>query len=179
MQKQFVIAIRVSNRFGVLTRVSAMFSRRGFNIDSLTVSPTETDGVSRITVTMQGDDYARNQMIKQLSKLNEVLEICEMKSDSSVIREMALVKIKCDSATRQDIITTANVFRANIIDYGTDSMVIIVTGESTKLDAFIKLMKPFEILEMCRTGAVALERGEDCLRHKDMEYINSLKINRE
>ena len=170
MQKQFVIAIRVSNRFGVLTRVSAMFSRRGFNIDSLTVSPTETDGVSRITVTMQGDDYARNQMIKQLSKLNEVLEICEMKSDSSVIREMALVKIKCDGATRQDIITTANVFR---------SMVTIVTGESTKLDAFIKLMKPFEILEMCRTGAVALERGEGCLRHKDMEYINSLKINRE
>ena len=76
MKKQFVIAIRVSNRFGVLTRVSAMFSRRGFNIDSLTVSPTETDGVSRITITMQGDDYSRNQMIKQLSKLNEVLEIC-------------------------------------------------------------------------------------------------------
>ena len=177
MKRKFVIAIRVSDRFGVLTRVSAMFSRRGFNIDSLTVSPTETQGVSRITVTMEGDDYARNQMIKQLSKLNEVLEICEMKSDSSVIREMALVKTKCDSA--QDIITTANVFRANIIDYGADSMVIIVTGESTKLDAFIKLMEPFGILEMCRTGAVALERGEDCLRHKDMEYINSLKNNRE
>ncbi len=102
-----------------------------------------------------------------------------MKSESSVIREMALVKIRCDSNTRQDIITTANVFRANIIDYGTESMIITVTGESSKLDAFIKLMKPFEILEMCRTGVVSLERGEACLRDKDMEYINSLKSNRE
>ncbi len=179
MKNQFVIAIRVSNRFGVLTRVSAMFSRRGFNIDSLTVSPTETEGVSRITVTMQGDTYVKNQMIKQLSKLNEVLEICEMSKDSSVIREMALVKISARADTRQDIITTANVFRANIIDYGTDSMVIIVTGESTKIDAFIKLMQPFGILEMCRTGVVALERGEQCLRSKDMEYINTLKNSNE
>lgn len=174
MKKQFVIAIRVSDRFGVLTRVSAMFSRRGFNIDSLTVSQTETPGVSRMTVVMQGDDYTRNQIIKQLSKLNEVLEICEMESGASVVRELALVKIDCTQETRQDIITTANVFRANIIDYGLDSMVIGVTGESSKLDAFINLMRPFGILEMCRTGAVSLERGSGTLKQKDMEYINSL-----
>lgn len=177
MKKQFIIAMRVANRFGVLTRVSAMFSRRGFNIDSLTVSPTETEGISRMTVVMQGDDYARNQMIKQLSKLNEVLEICEMERDSSVTREMALVKIDCTQETRQDIITTANVFRANIIDYGLDSMVVGVTGESSKLEAFINLMKPFGIIEMCRTGAISLERGADTLKQKNMEYINSLGRN--
>lgn len=178
MSKQFVIAMRVKNRFGVLTRVSAMFSRRGFNIDSLTVSQTETEGVSRMTVVMQGDDYTRNQIIKQLSKLNEVLEICEMESGQSVVRELALVKIACDSHTRQDIITTANVFRCNIIDYGLDSMVIALTGESSKLEAFIKLMEPFGIIEMCRTGAVALERGTGTLKQKDMEYINSLGRNK-
>ncbi len=179
MKKQFVIALRVSNRFGVLTRVSAMFSRRGFNIDSLTVSQTETEGVSRITVVMQGDDYTRNQIIKQLSKLNEVLEICEMEAETSVVRELALVKIDCSQETRQDIITTANVFRANIIDYGLDSMVIVLTGESSKLDAFIRIMQPFGILELCRTGAVALERGIGCLRDKDMEYIYTLGRNKD
>lgn len=175
MNKKFVIALRVQNKFGVLTRVSAMFSRRGFNIDSLTVSQTETEGVSRMTVVMEGDDYTRNQIIKQLSKLNEVLEICEMEQGDSVVRELALIKIACDQSTRQDIITTANVFRCNIIDYGIDSMVITVTGESSKLDAFISLMKPFGIIEMCRTGAVALERGTGTLKQKDMEYINSLR----
>ncbi len=174
MIREFIIAIRVSNRFGVLTRVSSMFSRRGFNIDSLTVSITETPGVSRITITMQGDDGDRNQIIKQLTKLHEVLEISEMETAKSVIREFMLIKIKSNTETRQEVMDAVGVFRGNVIDYGSESIIVGISGESQKVKAFTELMEPFGILEICRTGAVALERGTDCLRLKDMNYINGM-----
>lgn len=178
--KQYVIAIRVKNSFGVLARVAAMFSRRGFNIDSLAVGETETPGVSRITVAMKGDEYIRNQMIKQLSKLQEVLEISEMAADECVNRELLMIKVKLDSADRRELMDAVNIFRANIIDYAVDSMCIVITGETSKLNAFIELMKPFGILEMCRTGVVALERGSNCLKNKNMNYIYQMnKITKE
>lgn len=159
MQK-FTIGMLVSNHFGVLTKISGMFSRRGFNIDSLTVGVTEIPDFSRMTVTMSGDEYARDQIIKQLSKIQEVKEIKEMDSSNSVSRELIIIKVTANSNNRQDIMDAANVFRTKIIDFSTDSLCMEITGESSKLDAFIELMKPFGIIEMCRTGAVAMERGK-------------------
>lgn len=173
--KQFVISIRVSNKFGVLSRVSSMFSRRGFNIDSLTVSATETAGVSRMTITATGDDYARKQIILQLNRLHEVLEISEMPYEASLIRELLLIKIKNCSEKHQEIMDAVNIFKANIIDYAPDSFCIEVTGESSKLDTFIDVVKPFGIIEMCRTGVVALERGSSSLKEMDMGYLKVYK----
>lgn len=170
--KQFVISIRVSNKFGVLTRVSSMFSRRGFNIDSLTVSATETPGISRMTITATGDDYDKKQIILQLNRLHEVIEICEMQYESAVIRELLVIKIKNVIENHQEVMDAINIFKASVIDYAPDSLCIEVTGESTKLNTFVDLMKPYGILEMCRTGVVALQRGADCLRDMDMGYLN-------
>jgi acetolactate synthase-1/3 small subunit len=163
MQK-FIISMLVSNQFGVLTRISGMFARRGFNIDSLTVGETEHPEFSRMTVTMTGDDYARDQMLKQLGKLHDVKEIKEMAREQSVSRELILIKVKADSASRQDIMDAANVFRNKIIDFSPQSVCIEMTGESSKLDAFIELMRPYGILEMCRTGVIAMDRGNICLK---------------
>ncbi len=173
--KQFVISIRVSNKFGVLTRVASMFSRRGFNIDSLTVSATETAGVSRMTITATGDDYTKKQIILQLNRLHEVLEISEMPFESSLIRELLLIKIKNIGEKHQEIMDAVNIFKASIIDYAPDSFCIEVTGESSKLDTFIDVVKPFGIIEMCRTGALALSRGSASLKEMDMGYLNVYK----
>ncbi len=173
--KQFVISIRVSNKFGVLSRVASMFSRRGFNIDSLTVSATESDGVSRMTITATGDEYAKKQIILQLNRLHEVLEISEMPYETTLIRELLLIKIKNEGEHHQEIMDAVNIFKANIIDYAPNSFCIEVTGESSKLDTFISVVKPYGIIEMCRTGVVALERGSSCLREMDMGYLKVYK----
>ena len=172
-EKEIIIAIRVQNQFGVLSRVSGMVSRRGFNIDTLTVSATETPGVSRITISLKGDDYTRNQMIKQLSKLHEVLEVSEM-GNSSVTRDLLLIKIKTTSQNRQDAMDAVNVFRGSVVDFAGDSLIIQLAGDVKKIDAFIELMKPFGIIEMCRTGLISLERGKKCLKDSSMNYINRL-----
>ena len=162
----FVFAILVSNISGVLTRVSSMFTRRGFNIDTLTVGETESPDFSRITISMKADDYSKAQIIKQLSKLHDVKQIQIMERDETVTRELLLLKVKNDSATRQDILAAVDVFRSKIVDYSPDALCIELTGETTKLNAFIELVKPFGIMEICRTGIVALERGSNCLRNK-------------
>ena len=162
--RKFIIGMLVSNQFGVLTRVSGMFARRGFNIDSLTVGETENSEFSRMTVTMTGDEYARDQIIKQLSKLHDVKEIREMDPDRSVSRELILMKVAANSSTRQEIMDAANVFRNKIIDYSADSVCLEMTGESNKLDAFIDLMRPYGIIEMCRTGMISMDRGLATLR---------------
>lgn len=173
--KQFIISMRVWNKFGVLSRVASMFSRRGFNIDSLTVSQTETHGVSRMTVTATGDEYDKKQIILQLYRLHEVIEICEMPYETTLARELLLIKIKNLSEHHQEVMDAVNIFKANIIDYAPDSFCIEVTGESSKLDTFISVMKPFGIIEMCRTGVVALSRGSECLREMDMTYLRQYK----
>lgn len=163
--KKFIIGMLVENKFGVLNRVSGMFSRRGFNIDSLTVGVTENDEFSRMTVTMTGDDYARDQMIKQLSKIQEVREIKEMESSQSVIRELIMLKVAANSENRHELMDAINVFHAKITDYSPDAICLEITGETAKLNAFIEIVEPFGIIEMCRTGAVAMERGK--IRLKD------------
>lgn len=161
--KKFIIAVYVDNKFGVLTRVTSMFTRRGFNIDALTVGKTESDEFSRITITMYGDDAAKEQMIKQLKKLVNVKMVKLLSKESSVIRELMLIKVKNDRKTKNDIMTAVSIFRSKIIDYSANALCIEVTGDTEKLDAFIEIMKPLGIIEMCRTGIVALERGEGSL----------------
>ena len=154
-----VIAVYVENKYGVLTRVSGLFMRRGFNIDSLTVGETDDPKYSRITITINGDTYVRDQLIYQLQKLHNVKQVKNLSSDSSVERELLLLKVKNTSENRSEIMAAAEIYRAKIIDYTTDAMCVEVTGEPSKIKAFIEVMKPLGIVEMCRTGVVSLERG--------------------
>ncbi len=162
---KFVLAVYVDNQSGVLTRVTAMFTRRGFNIDALTVGETERPEYSRITITMQGDDYVKAQLINQLKKLYVVKKV-EVLEDEPIKRELMLIKVENKPENRSDIMTAVDVFRASVIDYSPEGMCIEVTGNPSKIDAFIKLMQPFGILEMCRTGIVALDRGTVTLLNK-------------
>lgn len=154
-----VIAVYVENKYGVLTRVAGLFMRRGFNIDSLTVGETEDHDYSRITITLNSDEYVREQLINQLKKLHNVKQVKLLSGDSSVERELLLIKVKNTAENRNEIMAAAEVFRAKVIDYNTDTMCIEVTGEPSKIKAFIDVMKPIGIVEMCRTGVVALQRG--------------------
>ena len=163
---RFVIAVYVENKFGVLTRVTSMFTRRGFNIDALTVGETECPEYSRITISLSGDGYAKEQLINQLRKLINVKKVDVLEEDVAIKRELMLIKVKYNKDTRADIISAADVYRGKVIDYTPDEMCIEVTGEPSKVDAFIKLMIPFGIIERCRTGIVALERGNSRLLDK-------------
>ena len=159
---KFIIAAYVDNTSGVLTRVTGMFTRRGFNIDSLTVGETERSEYSRITISLSGDEYVKEQLLNQLKKLYVVKRV-EVLDAEPIKRELMLIKVKNETQHRSDIMTAVDVFRANVIDYSMEGMTIEVTGAPAKIDAFVKLMQPFGIIEMCRTGVVALERGADTL----------------
>ena len=163
---KFVIAVYVDNKFGVLTRVTSMFTHRGFNIDALTVGETESPEYSRITICMSGNGYARDQMINQLRKLYNVKKVELLEPDDSINRELMLIKVKNNPNNRQDIMTAVNIFRSKIIDYSSDALCIEITGESTKIDAFVEIMRAYDIIEMCRTGVVALERGSGSILAK-------------
>ncbi len=162
--EQFVISILVANRAGVLTRVSSMFTRRGFNIDTLTVGETESPEFSRITVTHRGDKSVCDQIVKQLEKMYDVEKVQVMTRDTTVARELLLIKVSHKPEERQDIMSVADVFRAKIIDFSQEALVIELQGATAKINAFIELLKPYGIIEMCRTGLVALERGGNSLR---------------
>ena len=157
--ERFIISILVANHSGVLSRVSGMFTRRGFNIDTLTVGETESPEFSRITISIC------NQIVKQLEKMYDVKKVQVMQRDETVARELLLIKIKNNAAERQDIMSVVDVFRAKITDYSPEALVIEIRGVSTKINAFIELLEPYGILEMCRTGLVALERGGNCLKN--------------
>lgn len=159
-----VIAVYVENKYGVLTRVSGLFMRKGFNIDSLTVGETDDPSFSRITITLNGDDYAREQLINQLKKLHNVKQVKLLEQGSSVERELLLVKIGNTPENRNEIMAATEIYRAKIIDYTTSSLCVEVTGEPSKINAFIEVVKPLGIVEMCRTGVVALERGDSILK---------------
>lgn len=163
--KKYTIGMLVSNQFGVLNRVAGMFSRRGFNIDSLVVGVTENPEFSRMTITMSGEDYDRDQIIKQLEKLHDVCVVDEMKPESIVSRELLLIKVACTAQTRSEILDAVSIFRTKIIDYSSDALCIEVTGETSKVEAFIELMRNYGIIEMCRTGSVSLDRGAKCLNN--------------
>ncbi len=167
--KRFVIGLLVTDEAGALTRISGMFARRSFNIESLTVGVTETPGISRMTIVMNGDDSAREQILSQLSKIHTVKEIKEMDPETSVNRELIIIKVKTTPETRSEIIDAVTVFRNSIIDYHKDSVSIEVTGDGSKLNAFIELMSDYGILEICRTGLISVDRGATTL--KDSGYI--------
>ena len=157
--KTKVLSLLVDNTSGVLSRVSGMFSRRGYNIDSLSVGVTEDPKISRMTVVVSGDDKILTQIKSQLSKLVDVRSIIELKDGDSVTRELVLLKIKADANERQQIITVANVYRASIVDVSPDSIMIELTGNNTKVEAFRSLLEGFEIQEIVRTGVTGLVRG--------------------
>lgn len=161
-KKRFVIAVYVENKAGVLTRVSGMFTRRAFNIDALTVGETESADYSRITITATGNEYMRDQIVHQLRKLFNVKKV-EVLDEGCIQRQLMLIKVAYDSQSRAEILAATEVYRAKVIDYTAGEMCIEVTGDPNKIDAFVKLMVPYGVLEMCRTGIVALERGRKTL----------------
>ena len=165
MDQKFVLAVYVDNKAGVLTRVSAMFTRRGFNIDAITSGDTDHPEYSRITIVMKGDVYMQEQIINQLKKLHVVKKVLVL-DDDPIERELMLIKVSNKVKNRSEIMTAVDVFRASVIDYSPEAMCIEVTGSPSKMDAFVKLMQPFGILEMCRTGLVALDRGATTLLNK-------------
>jgi acetolactate synthase-1/3 small subunit len=152
------ISILVENKFGVLTRVAGMFSGRGFNIDSLNVAPTHDAAFSRITVLMKGDDSALELAIRQLRKLVNVVEVTDFKEGQAVQRELVLVKVKADSKTRSEVMQICDIFRTKIVNVYATELIIELTGDDAKVRAFIDLLTPFGILELARTGTLALKR---------------------
>jgi len=154
-----VIAVYVENKYGVLARVSGLFMRRGFNIDSLTVGETDDPNFSRITITLNGDEYVRDQLVNQLKKLYNIKQVKVLEAGTSFERELMLIKVKNTPANRSEIMAAAEIYRAKVVDYTTEAMSVEVTGEPSKINAFIEVMKPLGIVEMCRTGVVALQRG--------------------
>ncbi|MBM11525.1 MAG: acetolactate synthase small subunit [Chloroflexi bacterium] len=158
--EQHTLIALVEDKPGVLTRVASMFRRRGFNIASLAVGKSEKPGLSRMTFVVNGDDYTVGQVAKQLDKLIDVIEVADITSERMVARELALIKVKTTQMTRGEIIQIVNLFRANIIDVGSESMVIEITGEEDKINALHNLLAPFGIIEMLRSGLVAMVRGQ-------------------
>ena len=154
-----VISVLVENKFGVLARIAGLFSGRGFNIDTLNVGPTHVEGRSRITVTLNGDEKALDQCIKQLDKLIDVIEVRNFVGEEGVGRELILVKVRADSKTRPEITQICDVFRGKIIDGAPASLIIEVTGNENKIRAFLSLIEPFGVSEVARTGTVSLRRG--------------------
>ena len=156
---RIVLSLLVDNTAGVLSRVAGLFSRRGYNIESLTVGVTADPRYSRMTVVSLGDHQVLEQIQKQLTKLVDVKEIMELPQDASVCRELVLVKVECDAAHRQEIIAISDVFRAKIVDVSPESVIIELTGAQNKLNAFIELLNGFKITELARTGITGLARG--------------------
>ena len=163
--KRRILSLLVDNTSGVLSRVAGLFSRRGYNIDSLTVGETADPRYSRMTVMASGDELILEQITKQLAKLIDVVDIKVLEEGRSVSRELVLVKVRADVQDREAIITIANVFRGNIIDVGKDSLIVELTGDQSKLDAFLQLLGDYEILELARTGVTGLSRGSDDIRY--------------
>lgn len=157
--RKIVLSLLVDNTSGVLGRVSGMFSRRGYNIDSLSVGVTENPKYSRMTVAASGDELTLAQIAKQLNKLEDVVEIIELKDGESVCRELVLVKVKTSREEKQQIIALTDVFRAKIVDVSVESLMIELTGNSNKIEAFIGLLDGFEIESIVRTGLTGLVRG--------------------
>ena len=152
------ISVVVQNRFGVLTRIAGLFSGRGFNIDTLNVGPTQIDKISRMTLVVVGNDQVLEQVVKQLNKLVDVLEVHDFKDGDVIDRELILLRVKATSSTRPEVMQICDIFRAKIVDVQSSSLSIEVTGDESKIDKFLQLMKPFGVLELSRTGRIALPR---------------------
>jgi acetolactate synthase-1/3 small subunit len=156
---QHVLSLLVEDKPGLLTRVAGLFARRGFNINSLAVGPTEVPGLSRITVVAEVDELPLEQVTKQLNKLVNVIKIVELDSDASVYREHLLIKVRVDNTTRSQILEAVNLFRARVVDVSPDALVIEVTGDSGKVQALLRVLEPYGIREIAQSGLLAIGRG--------------------
>ncbi|MBR3468911.1 MAG: acetolactate synthase small subunit [Lachnospiraceae bacterium] len=157
--QQRVFQLLTNNTSGVLSRITGLFSRRGYNIESITAGVTADPKYSRITIVTSGDDEILEQIEKQLEKLVDVKDIKELKPAESVYRELVLIKIRVTTEQRQNVLSVANIFRANVIDVSADSLIVELTGNQSKIEAFINLLEGYEILEIARTGIAGLSRG--------------------
>ncbi|MBC8275394.1 MAG: acetolactate synthase small subunit [Chloroflexi bacterium] len=157
--KKHTLVALVEDRPGVLNRVSSLFRRRNFNIESLAVGHTEQANLSRMTIIVEGDDAKVEQVRKQLDKVIDVVKIVDITSDDKVVRELALVKVKATASTRSEIIQIVDIFRANIVDVSSDSLMVEITGDEEKVSSLLELLRGFGIREIARTGRIALTRG--------------------
>ena len=162
---RIVLSLLVDNTAGVLSRVAGLFSRRGYNIESLTVGETADPKYSRMTVVSQGDQEILEQIEKQLRMLEDVYDIKELRAGHSVYRELILVKVRANASERMAINAIAEIFRASIVDVGKESVTVMLTGDQSKLDAMINLLEDYEILELARTGVTGLSRGTEDVRY--------------
>jgi acetolactate synthase-1/3 small subunit len=161
-------SVLVENKFGVLARVAGLFSGRGFNIDSLTVSPTHDESLSKMTIVTSGDDAVLEQIDKQLNKLVNVLKVTDLTGSGFVGRELMMIKVKARGAKRSEVIEVTNIFKGSIIHVETDALIVEITGRSEKLDAFTELMRKFGIVELARTGKVAMARASKSTEEIDV-----------
>jgi acetolactate synthase-1/3 small subunit len=168
--EKHVLSVLVKNSSGVLSRVSGLFSRRGYNIDSLTVGRTEDPSISRMTITLMDDDNVLEQVKKQLSKLEDVIRVINFKANESIYRELVLIKVRANAESRAAINETVNIFRSKIIDLSTDTLTIELTGDEDKISALINLMEEYGIEELVRTGVTALQRGEKTIKNSIESY---------
>lgn len=171
-----ILAVLVENNPGVLARVAALVRRRGFNIESLAVGPTEDRRISRMTLAVEGDDAIVEQVEKQLNKLVEVLKVSDLDTENSVTRELALVKVHAEPSRRAQILQLADIFRARVVDVGRRHMTIEVTGTQDKVEALIGLAKEYGIQEVVRTGVIALERGGAAVKYDKEDLPNDAHV---
>jgi acetolactate synthase-1/3 small subunit len=157
--RKHILSILVENKPGVLTRIAGLFARRGFNIDTLAVGPTDDDDVSRITITLDGAMHPIDQVTKQLHKLVNVLKIRDLEPDETVARELALFKVSADGSSRAEVMQMVDIFRGKVIDVTKRSITIELTGTEEKIEAFERIVRPFGLIEMMRTGEIAISRG--------------------
>ena len=158
-QTHHTLSVLVENRPGVLTRCAGLFARRGFNIDTLTVGPTDDDDISRITLTLDGALHPIDQVTKQLHKLVNVLKIRDLEPEDTVARELALFKVAADGTQRAEVLQACEIFRGKVVDVTRKSIIVEVTGTTAKIDAFEEMVRPFGMVEMMRTGEIAISRG--------------------
>ncbi|KJE22069.1 acetolactate synthase, small subunit [Frankia torreyi] len=166
------LSVLVENKPGVLARVSGLFSRRGFNIESLAVGPTEHPDVSRMTIVVAVEDLPLEQVTKQLNKLVNVLKIVEMDTSVSVQRELMLLKVRADLSVRSQVLETVTLFRAKVVDVAPDAVTIEATGTRDKLDALIRMLEPFGIRELVQSGMVALGRGSRSITDRSLRAVD-------
>lgn len=164
-----ILSMLVENNAGVLSRISGLFSRRGFNIDSLTVGVTQDPGMSRMTIVLDGNEYDIDQLGKQVNKLHEVKKTRELQKGNSVVRELALIKVNASAAVRSEVVAINEIFRGRIVDVTIDTLTIETSGPTDKIDALVAMLQDFGIKEMVRTGAIAMERGSHVFTMKNHE----------
>ncbi|MFC4786821.1 acetolactate synthase small subunit [Nocardioides sp. MAHUQ-72] len=165
------LSVLVENKPGVLARIAGLFSRRGFNIDSLAVGPTEHDEVSRMTIVVNVEESPLEQVTKQLNKLVEVIKIVELDGTASVNRELLLVKVRADADTRGQVLDAVGLFKARVVDVATDAITIEVTGNGDKLASFLKVVEPFGIRELVQSGMVAIGRGSRSISERTLRPV--------